>query len=530
MSSRLLIRICGALAGIVVLTLAWLLLAPPAIGGKTSFVITSGNSMEPKIHQGDLVLARQRSAYDVGDVVLFHSSVLGRHVLHRIVAVDGDRFVTKGDNNGYRDPERVLRSRVQGEAALLFPGVGKPITWLRSPLNAAVVLFLLVFLSLAGGREVARRRGRPYVRPLQPSTADAPRRALAADGVTAGARSVLVAAAVALGLFSVLAVLAWRSPETRAHPVGQAYTHTGSFSYAATVRPSAVYPDGRLETGDTAFTRLVRRLQVAFDYRFESARRHDVRGGIALDAVISDGSGWSRTLPIDSAVPFEDGEARTEGALDLRRLERLGAHMRALTGSGTSTFTVALRPRVEVAGYAGNAVVDETFAPELKLVFDPVSLRLDTAGDPQAALTPREQGSAVEQREARIGFGPLSLPVADARVFSALGVGIALLALLGAFVLLSRRLAGTEAERIEARHGSRIVPATTVIPEGRWVTDVPDIDSLVRLADHYDRVVLRTTDGVRHTYLVDDGVAVYRYRADSGATPASSMSPLHGRS
>jgi len=190
----------------------------------------------------------------------------------------------------------------------------------------------------------------------------------------------------------------------------------------------------------------------------------------------------------------------------------------------------SLRPRVEVAGYAGDAVVDETFAPELKFVFDPVSLRLDTAGDPQTALTPREQGSAVEQREARIGVGPLSLPVTDARVFSALGVGIALLALLGAFVLLSRRLAGTEAERIEARHGSRIVPATTVIPEGRWVTDVPDIDSLVRLADHYDRVVLRTTDGMRHTYLVDDGVAVYRYRADAGATPASSMSPLHGRS
>ncbi len=529
MSSRLLIRICGALAGIVVLTLAWLLLAPPALGGKTSIVITSGNSMEPKIHQGDLVLARQRSAYGVGDVVLFYSPVLGRHVLHRIVAVDGDRFVTKGDHNGYRDPERVLRSRVQGEAALLFPGLGKPITWLRSPQNAAFVLFLLVFLSLAGGREVTRRRGRPHVRPLQP-TFDAPRRALAADGLAAGARSVLVAAAVAFGLFSLLAVLAWRSPETRAHPVGQAYEHTGSFSYAATVRPSAVYPDGHLGTGEPAFTRLVRRLQVAFDYRFESARRHDVRGGIALDAVISDGSGWFRTLPVHSTVPFDGGAAHAEGVLDLRRVERLGARMRALTGSSTSTFTVALRPRVEVAGYAGDAVIDETFAPELKLVFDPVSLRLDTAGDPQTALTPREQGGAVEQRAARIGVGPLSLPVTDARVFSALGVGIALLALLGAFVLLSRRLAGTEAERIEARHGSRIVPATTVIPEGRWVTDVSDIDSLVRLADHYDRVVLRTTDGVRHTYLVDDGVAVYRYRADAGATPASSMSPLHGRS
>ena len=151
---------------------------------------------------------------------------------------------------------------------------------------------------------------------------------------------------------------------------------------------------------------------------------------------------------------------------------------------------------------------------------------------PKSALAPRQPGSVVEEREHRIGLGAAAVPVADARAFSGLGIGIALLVLTGAAVLLSRRLDGSEAERIEARYAGRIVPAATEIPEGRWVTDVADMESLVRLADHYDRVVLRTSDGAHHAYLVDDGVAVYRYRAGSGTEGARApgTSPLPGRS
>jgi signal peptidase I len=528
-SSRLVIRILGAAAGIAALALAWFLLAPPGLGGKTSFVITSGTSMQPKIHQGDLVLARQRASYGVGDVILFHSPTLHRHVLHRIVAFDGDRFVTKGDNNDYRDPQPVPASRVQGEAVLLLPGVGRPITWLRSPLNAAVILFLVVFLSLAGGREVARRRTRPAVRPLQPTAGAEAAGALTTEAVAVAARTALVGGSVALGLFALLAVLAWRAPENRAQPAGQAYEHTGSFSYSADVPRSTVYPDGRLETGDAAFTKLVRRLDVSFTYRFETTRPNDVRGGIALDAVISDGSGWARTVPIDSAAPFDGETARAEGVLDLRRLEALGARMRTLTGSSATTFTVTLQPRVQVSGYAGEAVVDEAFTPELPLVLDAVSLRPESGDGLEASLLPREPGSVVEQRPNRLGVGPVALPVDQARALSGLGIGLALLVVLGAAVLLARHRPGPEAERIAARYGGRIVSASTVIPEGRWVTDVSDIESLVRLADHYDRVVLHTTTGTRDAYLVDDGVAVYRYRPGPDEASASSASPLPGR-
>lgn len=531
MSSLPLTRILSALAGLVLLALAWLLLAPPALGGKTSFVITTGNSMEPKLHAGDLVLVRERPSYRAGQIVLFRSSTLRRDVLHRIVAVENGRIVTKGDNNGYRDPGTVPLRQVYGEAVLFVPGAGRPLGWLRQPLPAAVVMFVLVFLSLAGGRQVARRRtsrSPETVRPLAPAGAAS----LPGAVPLARIRTVLVAGCVSLALFATLAAAAWRVPGTAPQPVAQAYEHTGAFTYSADVPRSVVYPTGSLETGDAAFTRLVRRLDVVFDYRFEAARRHDVRGGIGIDASISDGAGWSRTIPIDAPAPFDGDVAHARGVLDVRRLEAIGQRMRALTGSAASTFTVTLRPRVQVSGYAGDAVVDETFAPELRFVLDPVSLRPDTGtGNRAAALKPRQQGREVELRPARLGLGPAALPVAEARAFSALGLAVSLAVVLAAGAFLRRRTERSEAERIAARFGDRIVPAATSIPADRWVTDVPDIEGLMRLADHYDRVVLRTSEGSRHAYLVDDGITVYRYRTATGAEAArkAGTSSLPGR-
>lgn len=533
MSSLPLTRILSGLAGLGLLALAWLLLAPPALGGKTSFVITTGNSMEPKLHAGDLVLVRERPSYRAGQIVLFRSSMLRRDVLHRIVAVENGRIVTKGDNNSHRDPGAVSPRRVYGEAVLFLPGAGRPLAWLRQPLNAAVVVFMLVFLALAGGRQVARRR---VSQPERPVRLLAPVGAVSqhpGEVPLARIRTVLVAGCVAFALFAILAVVSWRVPRTAPQPVVQAYEHSGAFSYSAAVPRSVVYPSGRLETGDAAFTRLVRRLDVAFDYRFESARRHDVRGGIGIDATISDGAGWSRTIPIDVPAPFDGDGAQARGILDVRRLEALGQRMRTLTGSAASTFTVTLRPQVQVSGYAGDAVVDETFAPELRFVLDPLSLRLDAGtGDTAAALKPRQPGRVVEPRTAHLGLGPVAVSVAEARAFSALGLAVAFAVVLATATFLRRRMDRSEVARIAARYGDRIVPAATSISPDRQVTDVPNIESLMRLAGHYDRVVLCTSEGPHHTYLVDDGVAVYRYRTAAGAEaprPASTAS-LPGRS
>ena len=83
--------------------------APAQVGGGTSYAIIVGNSMEPKLHRGDLAVVRKRSTYRAGDVVLYDSRELGSKVLHRIVRVENGRFVLKGDNNSFLDSERIRR-------------------------------------------------------------------------------------------------------------------------------------------------------------------------------------------------------------------------------------------------------------------------------------------------------------------------------------------------------------------------------------------------------------------------------------
>jgi signal peptidase len=509
-------RIASVLLAFALLAAGWWLLAPSQLGGRTSYAIVIGNSMEPSLERGDLVVTRARPAYAKGDVVLYLDRPTGKRYLHRIVRVDGDRLVTKGDNNHYVDPTRPAVSDVRGELLLTLPGVGRALEWLVRPVNLAVLFFVATFLALAGGREVARRRTPYSVRPVRAEPA--PRGA--GLHLAGAARPLLGGALAATALFGLLAAAAWRAPASLERTVSGAYAHEGRIAYTGRARPGPVYPDGLVRTGETAFTRLVPGLDVRFDYAFTARTRSDVRGSIALDAVVSDGQGWSRTVPLAPPTAFAGEAAKVRGTLDLRRLTRLVGQVRDLTGATTSIYRVELAPSVEVTGYAGTTVVDEEFAPRLPLVFDGTSLRFDASAGELAELTaPSVRGTATRSEPGTIGVGPAGLPVERARTLGLLGLLVSLTVLGAAAWIVARGLTGPPRERIAVRFGGRIVSARAVIPQGRWVTEVGSIDELVRIADHYDRVVLHASEPDGDVYVVDDGVTVYRYAPASAEAP-----------
>src|ERR1700716_1383651 len=96
---RVLVYCVTAVAALAGAAAVWFFLAPPQLGGGTSYAVVYGTSMEPHFHRGDLVVLRRRSSYRAGEIVGYHSVQLRRDVLHRIVAAGGDRFTFKGDNN-----------------------------------------------------------------------------------------------------------------------------------------------------------------------------------------------------------------------------------------------------------------------------------------------------------------------------------------------------------------------------------------------------------------------------------------------
>jgi len=131
---------------------AWWLLAPPELGGQTSIVTVDGTSMLPRFQRDDLVLLRTSGSYRVGDVVGYHSNLLGRVVMHRIVAIEDGRYTFKGDNNHFLDPERPTRSQLVGRLWLRVPAAGRVIPLLKVPwIVGALAALLVLALGLERG-------------------------------------------------------------------------------------------------------------------------------------------------------------------------------------------------------------------------------------------------------------------------------------------------------------------------------------------------------------------------------------------
>ena len=147
----------GVALTLAVLGVTWWLLAPPQLGGSTAFVVVDGTSMLPHLHRSDLVALRPSSRLRVGDVVGYRSAMLHRVVLHRIVAIKGDRYVLKGDNNSFIDPEQPRRSELVGKLWFHVPLAGRAIGVLHVPWVLATLAALLV---LAVGLDGAGTRSR----------------------------------------------------------------------------------------------------------------------------------------------------------------------------------------------------------------------------------------------------------------------------------------------------------------------------------------------------------------------------------
>ena len=262
MSTGRVTGIAATALAVLALVGAWSFFAPTQLGGGTSYAIIVGNSMEPKLHRGDLAIIRRQSVYRAGDVVLYDSRELGTKVLHRILRVEGSRFVLKGDNNSFRDAEHPAEEQIVGSLWVSAPAVGRVTEWLREPLHSAILVGLVTLIALGGGlgTGAAVRRG-AQPRTAKPRLAQLPR---APRTVSEELKPLLIGLGVAAVVCTGLAFISFGRPLTATKTVEAAYAHQGRFEYDARVPRSAAYPDGQVSTGEPVFQRLVHRLRVNF--------------------------------------------------------------------------------------------------------------------------------------------------------------------------------------------------------------------------------------------------------------------------
>lgn len=158
----------GGWALMAAIVVAWaLLFRPQFLGGPAAYVMVSGMSMEPTLHNGDLVIAHRHERYRVGDKVVYRvpkgDTGAGSLIIHRIVggsAASG--WIVKGDNKDIPDLWRPKGDEVVGSMWASVPGAGTLLAYAMSPFALAMICTLLaLFIGLpAAAVEAVESRSR----------------------------------------------------------------------------------------------------------------------------------------------------------------------------------------------------------------------------------------------------------------------------------------------------------------------------------------------------------------------------------
>ncbi len=508
----------------------WFYLAPVQVGGSTTYVVTHGTSMEPRFHTGDLAIVRSQSNYRVGEVVAYDSHQLHTIVLHRIVGREGDRYLFKGDNNNFVDPEHPVASQLIGALWIHIPGVGLRLQSIRSPLVMGILLFVGVLL-LTGGA-FSRTQGRRR------------RQRRAGEGAATPMFAVVAIGALLAIPFLVLALLAFTRSPTKLYPYTVPYQQSGRLSYSAQAPAGPTYPGGQAVTGDPLFAHVLNAVDFSFAYRLHAAGRRSLRGSASLEATVVSTDGWHTALALAPPARFHGSRALVTGTLDLTSLLAL-VHSVETATKATGSYTLTLVPHVSVAGRVNGLPVHTTFAPKIQFELSPIEAQpvlaaggVATAGEhsTESLFVPSVSGSATGTRSepASLSLGVARVSVASVRRIALYGIAFVVLAVLAALVCLrlalapGRSQARDESASIRARYGRMIVPVARVwqLP-GVPVIDVEDMEALAQIAEHYDRSILHESAEDGEAFWVTDESGQFRYAIGAWAT-AGEGEPVEG--
>lgn len=478
-------RIAAAVAGTVVVGVGVAMLT-----GTVGVVTTTGRSMNPAYHDGDLVVVAPTHTYAVGQIVAYRDHVHDLVVLHRIVGGGPAGFELKGDANAAVDTVRPPQGDLIGRAVLHVPGAGARLGRLARPVPlGAAALVLVAACAIARTR---RRRRSPAM------SRHAARRGTAAPPLRTAAAAVAMVGVVGLAL----GVLTWTTPVRTTVSREQPSTRSMTFSYAAAVVRSAAYDGTTVRSPDPVFRRLANAVDVRLAY-------DGAPGTLTVTAELSADNGWRASIPL--AAPRDvPGRYDTTVRLDLAALERRAHAAAAVTGLPVERIAVAVTPRLTGAG--GIA-----FAPALRLTLTPLQLVL--AGGP-ATLTVAETTSVrtTETAPRRLSLLSRSLSVATGRAVSA-GLLLATLAAALVLAVLARRtVPETEGALIRRRYATRLLQVRPApFAPGDAIVDVVTFADLVRLADRYGLLVLHWSRSDVDTFVVREQGTTYRYRSGAGS-------------
>jgi hypothetical protein len=226
---------------------------------------------------------------------------------------------------------------------------------------------------------------------------------------------------------------------------------------------------------------------------------------------VKSGNGWRRVLDTLPTTPFSGDQTSTTIHLDLNRLEAMVKEVEDITGVKGGDTTVSIRPEAKVVGTLGSQPIEQTFTTTLDFQLAALQLRLTDPGKQLSTTTAGTLQHTTDVARHLEAFG-VAAPVGTLRV-ATLGLGLPALLGAGAGLIALRRRLKDEADRIELRHGHRMVPVSAAATKN--VIEVNSMQDLARLAEQYGALILHRQGQRGHDYLLQADGIVYRYRTQS---------------
>ena len=110
--------------------------------GYGAAVVLSG-SMEPAFSKGDLIIVQETDQFQQDDIVVFQDVEF--LVVHRIVSINDETVVTKGDANKTAD-EPIRISDIKGKVLFWIPYAGNVVSFIKTPAGTMGMLAAAVAL------------------------------------------------------------------------------------------------------------------------------------------------------------------------------------------------------------------------------------------------------------------------------------------------------------------------------------------------------------------------------------------------
>jgi len=100
--------------GFLAFTIAYVTVQPIYISG------LEGDSMEPELSEGDIIVYSQYATPEEGSIVVYEYEE-DTQVGHRVIEETESGYITKGDNNDYKDAEKIRHDEIEGSVIVTVP-------------------------------------------------------------------------------------------------------------------------------------------------------------------------------------------------------------------------------------------------------------------------------------------------------------------------------------------------------------------------------------------------------------------------